>query len=56
MSSISLSERVARDVAEAKRIAKEQMEAAREKIRKAREEREAEEAKQAATAAAQGAK
>lgn len=47
-----LSERVAHDVAEARRRAKEQMEASKAKIKKAREEREAREAAEEAAAAA----
>lgn len=47
-----LSERVAADVVEARRKAKEQMEASKAKIKKAREEREAREAAEEAAAAA----
>lgn len=47
-----LSERVAQDVAEARRKAKEQMEISRAKIKAAREEREAKEAAEEAAAAA----
>jgi len=48
----SLSERVATDVAEARRKAKEQMDISRAKIKKAREEREAKEAEEEAAKAA----